>query len=72
MKDGKYEILCIDDDKDILDALRLFLESKGYAMHEAYSAEEGLKVYKKHKIDFVIVDSGLMDEMCCFGSTSRR
>ena len=62
MKDGKYEILCIDDDKDILEALRLFLESRGYIMHEAFSAEDGLKVYKKQAIDFVIVDL-MMEEV---------
>ncbi len=62
MKDGKYEILCIDDDKDILDALRLFLESRGYIMHEALSAEEGLKAYKNQNIDFVIVDL-MMEEV---------
>ena len=56
MKDGKYVILCIDDDQDVLDALRIFLESKNYIMAGALSAEEGLKVYKEINPDLVIVD----------------
>jgi len=56
MKDGKYVILCIDDDKDILDSLRMILENNGYIMAEAFSAEEGVKEYKKQDPDFVIVD----------------
>ncbi len=56
MKDGKYKILCIDDDSDVLDSLRMFLESKNYTMVEAHSAEEGLTVYKREQPDFVIVD----------------
>ncbi|MFC1607508.1 response regulator [Candidatus Latescibacterota bacterium] len=56
MKDGKYVILCIDDDRDILDSLRMILENNGYIMEEASSAEEGLKEYKKQDPDFLIVD----------------
>ena len=56
MRDGKYVILCIDDDPDVLNVLRLTIEANGYAMEEAYSAEEGLKKYKQVRPDFVIVD----------------
>ena len=56
MKDGKYVILCIDDDNDILESLRMILESNNYTMIGAYSAEEGLKEYKTHNPDFIIVD----------------
>ena len=62
MRDGKYVILCIDDDKDILDALRLVLEENGYIMEEALSSEEGLKVYQKSQPDFIIVDL-MMEEV---------
>lgn len=56
MKDSKYVILCIDDDQDVLNVLRVFLESNGYIMTGALSAEEGLKVYKENSPDLVIVD----------------
>lgn len=56
MKDGKYVILAIDDDDDVLYSLRMVLENNGYVMVEADSAEEGLKQYKKHNPDFMLVD----------------
>ena len=56
MKDGKYVILCIDDDQDVLTSLRMVLEANAYEMAEAGTAEEGLKVYKAEQPDFVIVD----------------
>lgn len=56
MKDGKYVILCIDDDKDVLDSLGVVLESNGYEMARAITAEEGLKVYKQVNPDLIIVD----------------
>jgi DNA-binding response OmpR family regulator len=56
MREDKYVVLCIDDDKDYLDSLRMILEGNGYIMEEAGSAEEGLKVYKKTNPDFVVVD----------------
>lgn len=62
MKDGKYVILCVDDDKDILDTLKLILESNDYVFVSAPSAEEGLEVYKKHNPDLVIVDL-MMEEV---------
>ena len=62
MKDGKHVILCIDDDQDFLDAVRTILESSGYEMVEAQSAEEGLKVYEKSNPDFIIVDL-MMEEV---------
>ena len=62
MRDNKYVILAIDDDADILDALRLVLEANGYIMVEAATAEEGLKVYKETNPDLVIVDL-MMEEV---------
>lgn len=56
MKDGKYVVLCIDDDEDVLYSLRLILENNGYEMVEAGSAEEGLKAYKENNPDFILVD----------------
>ncbi|MFP4562464.1 MAG: response regulator transcription factor [Spirochaetia bacterium] len=54
MKDNV--ILAIDDDEDVIYSLRMVLENNGYEMVEAYTAEEGLKKYKKHSPDLVIVD----------------
>ena len=62
MQDGKHVILYIDDDQDYLDAVRVILESNGYAMAEARSAEEGLKVFQAAQPDLVIVDL-MMEEV---------
>jgi DNA-binding response OmpR family regulator len=62
MKDGKTVILCIDDDPDILSYLRIVLESEGFVMAEAPSAEEGLRAYKEKLPDLVIVDL-MMEEV---------
>ena len=56
MKDGKFVVLAIDDDEDVLYSLRMVLENNGYEMVEAFSAEEGLKAYKANNPDFIIVD----------------
>jgi len=62
MQDGKHVILCVDDDQDVLFFLRTVLESNGYVMAEAASAEEGLRVYKEVNPDCVIVDL-MMEEV---------
>ena len=62
MHDGKHVILCIDDDDDILYALRLVLEKNGYEMVEARTAEEGLRVFKEAQPDLIIVDL-MMEEV---------
>ena len=35
-------ILVCDDEKDIVAALKIYLESDGYCVHTAYSGEEAL------------------------------
>lgn len=55
-------ILYVDDDPDYRDSVRVMLESGGYVMLEAGSAEEGLTVFKQHGADLVIVDL-MMEEV---------
>ena len=62
MQDGKHVILCVDDDQDLLDALRLVLEKNGYVMMAARSAELGLRKYKESNPDLIIVDL-MMEEV---------
>ena len=56
MKDGKFVVLCIDDDDDVLLSLRMVLEKNDYVVVQARSGEDGLAEYKKDAPDFVIVD----------------
>lgn len=62
MQDGKHVILCIDDDADILFFLRTVLEANDYVMAEAATGEAGLRAYKEHNPDLVIVDL-MMEEV---------
>jgi CheY-like chemotaxis protein len=62
MKNGKYVILCVDDDQDFIESLRLVIEGGKYTMVSANSAEDGLRAYKSEKPDLVIVDL-MMEEV---------
>jgi DNA-binding response OmpR family regulator len=62
MRDGKHLILCVDDDPDLLDLLRMQLEKGGYAVEVASSGEEGLVKFKQDKPDLIIVDL-MMEEI---------
>lgn len=62
MKDGKYVILCVDDDIDMLDALEILIGSFGYTVVSASSAEDGLKKFKSEQPDLIIADL-MMEEV---------
>lgn len=70
MNSGKHLILCVDDDQDLLDALKLVLEKSGYATATARTAEDGFKKYKEVNPDLVIVD--LMMEEVDAGTGDRK
>ena len=55
-------LLCIDDNEDMLECEKLFLESFGYTVLTAPSGGEGLELAATHPVDVVIVDY-LMPEM---------
>lgn len=55
-------ILCIDDDADLLDSMKMILEENKYTVKTASTAEEGLRLYKQAKPDMVIVDL-MMEEV---------
>lgn len=52
----KQNILIIDDDQDIVEAMRVVLESKEYVVHSASTGQEGLKKVKSDKPDLIILD----------------
>jgi len=49
-------ILVVDDEKNIRRTLRMVLESEGYEVEEAGSAEEGLEAVQGGAVDLVILD----------------
>jgi two-component system response regulator ResD len=62
MSNAKPTILYLDDDQDYLDSMRAILESAGYAMLEAPTAEAGLVAFREHRPDLIIVDL-MMEEV---------
>jgi DNA-binding response OmpR family regulator len=50
------KILVVDDDPDILDALTMILESRGYQVTAARDGKEGLAKLKEDKPDLMILD----------------
>ncbi|MBN2383869.1 response regulator [bacterium] len=62
MKNGKSVILCIDDDVDILEALKVILEADDYHVETAHSSAEALQHVGEIKPDLIIVDL-MMEEI---------
>ena len=49
-------LLCIDDNQDVLDCVKSFLESFGYTVLTAPSGDKGLELASVYAVDVVIVD----------------
>ena len=49
-------ILVIDDERNIVDLLRLYLEKEGWAVLAAGNGEDGLALHLRHEPDLVILD----------------
>lgn len=53
---AKERILIVDDDPDIVEAMRLILEAKEYEVISAGSSAEGLVTLKERNPDLIILD----------------
>jgi DNA-binding response OmpR family regulator len=51
-----YHILVCDDEKDIVSALRIYLEAEGYQVFTASSGQEALNVAAREEIHLVLLD----------------
>ncbi|MBE6015097.1 MAG: response regulator transcription factor [Lachnospiraceae bacterium] len=49
-------ILVCDDDKDIVDAIEIYLQQEGYNIFKAYDGEEALKILEEEDIHLLIID----------------
>ena len=49
-------LLCIDDNEDVLECEKSFLESFGYCVLTAASGGKGLELASRHSVDVVILD----------------
>ena len=51
-----YNILICDDEKDIVNALKIYLADANYRLFEAYTGKEALKVIDSQDIHLVLMD----------------
>ena len=51
-----HKVLICDDEKDIVAALRIYLEPEGYEIFEAYNGNEALTQIKAHDIHLILLD----------------
>ena len=51
-----YNILVVDDDKEIVKAIEIYLKKEGYNIVKAYNGEEALKKIEENEIHLIILD----------------
>jgi len=58
------KIMIIDDDIDLVEAMRITLETDNYEVIDAQEGQKGLEIMKKEKPDLLILDvmMGTLDE----------
>ena len=49
-------ILVCDDDKEIVDAIEIYLKQEGYQIYKAYDGEQAIKMLKEQNIQLLIID----------------
>lgn len=52
----KLNILVCDDDKEIVEAIEIYLQQEGYQVFRAYDGEDALKILKEEEIYLLIID----------------
>lgn len=57
-----YNILICDDERDIVNALKIYLNDVNYTLYEAFNGKEALKVIEEQDIHLVLLDI-MMPEM---------
>lgn len=51
-----YNILICDDEKDIVNALKIYLSDPDYRIYEAYNGKEALQLIEKEEIHLLLLD----------------
>ena len=50
------KILVCDDDREIVEAIEIYLSQEGYTIRKAYDGEEALEILKKEEVHLIILD----------------
>ena len=54
-------VLVVDDDAQLLRALRIHLAARGYEVHTAVTGKAAVRAADEHELDVVVLDLGLPD-----------
>jgi two-component system, OmpR family, response regulator VicR len=54
-------ILCIEDEPEMIDLIRLILSRRGFIVRGANSGEEGLKILQEERPDLILLDLMMPD-----------
>ena len=52
----KSNILVVDDDREIVDAIEIYLLQEDFNVFKAYDGEEAIKLLKAHDIHLMLLD----------------
>lgn len=63
-------ILVVDDDRDIVAALEIYLTTSGYQVSKAYNGREALEVLRDNPVDLVLMDV-MMPQMDGIAATKK-
>lgn len=56
MAEEKKKVLCIEDEPEMIDLIRLILERKGFEVIGAVGGQEGLNVIRRELPDLILLD----------------
>ena len=51
-----YTVLVCDDDREIVNAIEIFLMQEGYNVLKAYDGEEAIQMLKENEVHLLIID----------------
>jgi PleD family two-component response regulator len=72
---GMKTILIVDDERNIVELLRLYLEKEGFAVVSARDGQTALELVERHDPDLVVLDlmlPGMGGRASCGGWERRR
>ena len=51
-----YNILVVDDEKEITDAIEIYLKNEGYKIFKAYDGIQALEIIENEEIHLILMD----------------
>ena len=58
---SKLKVLCVEDEPDMIDLVRLILERKGFEVVGALGGQEGLDAIRREQPDLILLDLMMPD-----------